>query len=98
MTKMTNFTGPLFKGRAEYHQRPVPTQLLHGAVVSVHPVQASRTSFSANHSTRRQNALTKLPFHDPGKLMQLGGEFVLAPGYTCELAHRMTNTSGEFLR
>jgi hypothetical protein len=42
-----------------------------------------------------QNALFRMPLADPGKLTQLGGEFVLAPGYTCEFAHRMTNTSSE---
>ncbi|WWC57874.1 uncharacterized protein I303_100409 [Kwoniella dejecticola CBS 10117] len=30
MTKMTNDFGPMFKGRAAYHQRAVPGQLLHG--------------------------------------------------------------------
>lgn len=32
---------------------------------------------------------------DPGKLTQLGGEFIFSPGYTCDFAHRMTTTSGE---
>jgi len=31
------------------------------------------------------------PLADPGYWRQLGGEFVLAPGYKCEFAHRMTN-------
>ena len=34
MTKMSNDFGPLFKGRAAYHQRAVPGQLLHGLSVS----------------------------------------------------------------
>lgn len=34
-----------------------------------------------------------MPLADPGKLTQLGGEFVLSPGYNCDFAHRMTNTS-----
>jgi len=33
MTKLTNDFGPLFKGRAEYHRRPVPTQFLAGVGV-----------------------------------------------------------------
>jgi hypothetical protein len=41
----------------------------------------------------KQNAITKLPFAYPGKLTQLGGEFILSPGYNCDFAHRMTNTS-----
>lgn len=35
MTKMTNDFGPLFKGRAAYHQRSVPKQLLAGGKVSM---------------------------------------------------------------
>lgn len=31
---MTNDFGPLFKGRASYHQRSVPKQLLSGGKVS----------------------------------------------------------------
>lgn len=34
------------------------------------------------------------PLADPGKLTQLGGEFIFSSGYTCDLAHRMSNTSG----
>lgn len=34
-----------------------------------------------------------MPLADPGKLTQLGGEFVLGPGWTCSFAHRMSNTS-----
>lgn len=34
MTKMTNDFGPLFKGRAAYHQGSVPGQLLRGGAVS----------------------------------------------------------------
>ncbi|WVQ94085.1 hypothetical protein IAU59_001163 [Kwoniella sp. CBS 9459] len=71
MTKMTNDFGPMFKGRAAYHQRPVPTQLLHGL----------------------GNAFFRMPLANPGTLTQLGGEFILSPGWNCEFAHRMTNTS-----
>ncbi|KAL7418966.1 hypothetical protein Q5752_006650 [Cryptotrichosporon argae] len=71
MIKMTNDFGPMFKGRAAYHQRPVPTQLLHGL----------------------GNAFFRMPLADPGKLTQLGGEFVFGPGFECEFAHRMTTTS-----
>ncbi|WVF66458.1 hypothetical protein IAT40_001198 [Kwoniella sp. CBS 6097] len=71
MTKMTNDFGPMFKGRAAYHQRPVPTQLLHGL----------------------GNAFFRMPLANPGTLTQLGGEFILTPGWNCEFAHRMTNTS-----
>ncbi|OCF34951.1 hypothetical protein I316_03498 [Kwoniella heveanensis BCC8398] len=71
MTKMTNDFGPMFKGRAAYNQRPVPTQLLHGL----------------------GNAFFRMPLANPGTLTQLGGEFVLTPGWNCEFAHRMTNTS-----
>jgi hypothetical protein len=31
------------------------------------------------------------PLADPGYWRQLGGEFIIAPGYKCEFAHRMTN-------
>jgi hypothetical protein len=68
---MTNEFGPLFTGRAAYHQRPVPTQVLHGL----------------------SNAFFRMPIADPGKLAQLGGEFIIAPGNECEFAHRMTTTS-----
>ncbi|WRT63549.1 uncharacterized protein IL334_000454 [Kwoniella shivajii] len=71
MTKMTNDFGPMFKGRATYHQRPVPTQLLHGL----------------------GNAFFRMPLANPGTLTQLGGEFILTPGWECEFAHRMTTTS-----
>ncbi len=39
--------------------------------------------------------LFKLPKADPGKLTQLGGEFIVGPGLQCEFAHRMTNISSE---
>ncbi|WVR03366.1 hypothetical protein IAU60_000357 [Kwoniella sp. DSM 27419] len=71
MTKMTNDFGPMFKGRAAYHQRAVPGQLLHGL----------------------GNAFFKMPLANPGTLTQLGGEFILTPGFNCEFAHRMTTTS-----
>ncbi|WWC85594.1 uncharacterized protein L201_000458 [Kwoniella dendrophila CBS 6074] len=71
MTKMTNDFGPLFKGRAAYHQRAVPGQLLHGL----------------------GNAFFRMPLANPGTLTQLGGEFILTPGWNCEFAHRMTTTS-----
>ncbi|ORY31950.1 AhpC/TSA antioxidant enzyme-domain-containing protein [Naematelia encephala] len=71
MTKMNNNFGPFFKGRASYHQRPVPTQVLKGL----------------------ENAWFRMPLYYPGKMTQLGGEFILGPGHTCEFAHRMTNTS-----
>ncbi|KAK6904923.1 hypothetical protein I203_105742 [Kwoniella mangroviensis CBS 8507] len=71
MTKMTNDFGPLFKGRAAYHQRTVPGQLVHGL----------------------GNAFFRMPLANPGTLTQLGGEFILTPGWNCEFAHRMTTTS-----
>ncbi|WWC67059.1 uncharacterized protein I206_100966 [Kwoniella pini CBS 10737] len=71
MTKMTNDFGPMFKGRAAYHQRAVPGQLIHGL----------------------GNAFFRMPLASPGTLTQLGGEFILSPGWNCEFAHRMTNTS-----
>ncbi|WWD22297.1 hypothetical protein CI109_106788 [Kwoniella shandongensis] len=70
MTKMTNDFGPLFKGRAAYHQRNVPGQL----------VQSLTNAF-------------RMPFANPGTITQLGGEFVLSPGWNCDFAHRMTTTS-----
>jgi hypothetical protein len=88
MTKMTNDFGPLFKGRAEYHQRSVPGQLLHGGAVSLPVCQRGPTLIY-------QNALFRFPLADPGKLTQLGGEFIFSAGYTCDFAHRMTTTSGE---
>ncbi|RXK37284.1 hypothetical protein M231_05426 [Tremella mesenterica] len=39
------------------------------------------------------NALFKFPMAKPGKLTQLGGEFILTEGFNCEFAHRMTTTS-----
>lgn len=33
----------------------------------------------------------------PGNIMQLGGEFILEPGFECSFAHRMTNFSSEYL-
>ncbi|KAK4684869.1 hypothetical protein P7C73_g5294, partial [Tremellales sp. Uapishka_1] len=71
MTKLTNDFGPMFSGRATYHQRVVPTQLLHGL----------------------SNAFFRMPLANPGKLTQLGGEFILSPGFNCDFAHRMTTTS-----
>jgi hypothetical protein len=86
MTKMTNDFGPLFKGRAAYHQRSVPGQLVHGSKVGIaFLLSALRLTY--------QNAITKMPLAYPGKLTQLGGEFILSPGYNCDFAHRMTNTS-----
>ncbi|KAK8845349.1 hypothetical protein IAR55_006062 [Kwoniella newhampshirensis] len=70
MTKMTNDFGPLFRGRAAYHQRAVPGQL----------VQSLTNIF-------------RMPLANPGTLTQLGGEFILSPGWNCDFAHRMSTTS-----
>ncbi len=34
-----------------------------------------------------------MPLGNPGKLTQLGGEFIIGPGLRSDFAHRMTNTS-----
>lgn len=39
------------------------------------------------------NSLFKMPLANPGKISQLGGEFVLGPGLRCDFAHRMTTRS-----
>lgn len=43
-----------------------------------------------------QTAAVKLPKVNPGNVFQLGGEFVVTPGYECSFAHRMTNLSSEY--
>jgi hypothetical protein len=43
-----------------------------------------------------QKAFIDMPLGSPGKLTQLGGEFIIGPGLRCDFAHRMTNTSSEF--
>ena len=97
MTKMNNDFGPFFKGRAAYHQRPVPTQVLHGLGVSRltshirSPARLVPISSAGHHSP--QNAFFKFPIANPGRLTQLGGEFIFSSGYTCDFAHRMTTTS-----
>lgn len=42
-----------------------------------------------------KTAVTNFPFMYPGSMGQLGGEFVFAPGYKCEFAHRMTTMGSE---
>ncbi|GMK56506.1 hypothetical protein CspeluHIS016_0303460 [Cutaneotrichosporon spelunceum] len=37
-----------------------------------------------------KNAFLHMPMAYPGHFTQLGGEFVLSPGYKCDFAHRMT--------
>lgn len=39
------------------------------------------------------NGLFRMPLRDPGKLVQLGGEFVFSNASTCLFAHRMVHTS-----
>ncbi|WVQ81029.1 hypothetical protein IAT38_003136 [Cryptococcus sp. DSM 104549] len=39
------------------------------------------------------NGLFKMPLAHPGKIAQLGGEFILTPKLGCEFAHRMTHAS-----
>jgi hypothetical protein len=103
---MNNDFGPWFSGRAAYNVRSVPSQILNGGKVRDSPFLAWSWLSSRQlqlllrcqirrTSTDWQNALTKFPLANPGRLTQLGGEFILAPGYVCEFAHRMTNTSGE---
>lgn len=94
---MTNDFGPMFNGRAAYNQRSAPAQLVHGLKVRmVYPEikrdDAEETGFS------RQKAFVDLPLGNPGKLTQLGGEFVIGPGLECHFAHRMTNTSSKSTR
>lgn len=36
-----------------------------------------------------------MPLANPGPMTQLGGEFVMGPGYKCEWAHRMTHKFGK---
>jgi len=45
------------------------------------------------------NGVTHMPRSMPrsGNLGQLGGEFVLAPGFQCTYAHRMTNRFGAYI-
>lgn len=93
---MTNDFGPLFNGRAAYHQRHVPGQLVHGISVS-QPAQLWGTHRATLANTRlAQNGLFRMPLADPGKLTQLGGEFIIGQGHECEFAHRMTTTSGVY--
>lgn len=53
------------------------------------PVQAVKGFYRGIHD---------LPLgYNIGNPFQLGGEFVLAPGYRCEFAHRMSPMGGEKL-
>ncbi|RSH77633.1 uncharacterized protein EHS24_003193 [Apiotrichum porosum] len=40
-----------------------------------------------------KNAFTQFPIAHPGDYTRLGGEFILAPNYTCDFAHRMTHSA-----
>lgn len=42
-----------------------------------------------------KNAFLHMPIANPGNWTQLGGEFVLSPGYKCEFSHRMTTMTSE---
>lgn len=42
-----------------------------------------------------KNAFLHMPIGNPGNWSQLGGEFILSPGYKCEFAHRMTTMTSE---
>lgn len=44
-----------------------------------------------------KNAFTQFPIAHPGDYTRLGGEFILAPNYTCDFAHRMTHSASEFI-
>lgn len=45
-----------------------------------------------------KNAFLHMPLANPGNWTQLGGEFILAPGFKCEFAHRMTTMTSELTR
>lgn len=42
-----------------------------------------------------KNAFLHMPIANPGHWTQLGGEFILSPGYKCDFAHRMTTMASE---
>jgi hypothetical protein len=42
-----------------------------------------------------KNAFLHMPLANPGNWTQLGGEFILSPGYKCDFAHRMTTMASE---
>lgn len=63
--------GHWYKGRAAYHQRSVPSQIVTGI----------------------KNGLVNMPLANFGNVAQLGGEFILEPGYVCSWVSRMTTRS-----
>ena len=93
---LNNDFGPMFKGRAAYNQRSAPSQLVHGLKVSLQSYSLDLVKL-VETPLCRQRAFVDMPLANPGKLTQLGGEFIVGPGLQCHFAHRMTNTSSQCL-
>lgn len=70
---MTNDFGPLFKGRAAYHQRSVPKQLLHGGKVGGHILYEWKSSSSLTVPERLDQDAARLPWqaHSAGRRVRL---------------------------